>query len=304
MDRLTEIELFVRTAELGSVTKAAEKMDLSLSSASRYLIDLETRLGARLLDRSTRRIQLTPVGQEHLKRCKHLLIELQEAESLVSASASSPTGVLRITSSASFAMNHIGPLLPEYMRRFPDVRVEVEASNRYASLLDSAIDLAVRTQEFEVDSNITIRRLATTRRVLAAAPSYLSQHGIPRVPDDLQRHQLLLYSYANRPDELHLTRDDVTTVLSVNGAMKCNESQVIRAAALQGLGILVQPKYIIYDDIVSGRLIPVLDAWELPRLTINLAYANRKFVTAKVRTFIDFLVEHFETMGFERKWTQ
>ncbi|WP_207004495.1 LysR family transcriptional regulator [Trinickia mobilis] len=304
MDRLTEIELFVRTAELGSVTKAAEKLDLSLSSASRYLIDLETRLGARLLDRSTRRIQLTQIGQEHFKRCKHLLIELQEAESLVSASASSPTGVLRITSSASFAMNHIGPLLPEYMRRFPDVRVEVEASNRYASLLDGDVDLAVRTREYEPDSNITIRRLATTRRVLAAAPSYLSQHGIPRVPDDLQRHQLLLYSYANRPDELHLTREGVTTVLSVSGAMKSNEGQVIRAAALQGLGILAQPKYIIYEDIVSGRLVPVLDAWDLPRLTINLAYANRKFVAAKVRTFIDFLVEHFQTMGFERKWTQ
>ncbi|MGF6636644.1 LysR family transcriptional regulator [Paraburkholderia sp. 35.1] len=304
MDRLTEIELFVRTAELGSITKAAEKLDLSVSSASRYLIGLETRLGARLVDRSTRRIYLTQIGQEHFERCRQLLAELHEAESLVSASALSPSGVLRVTSTVSFGMNHIGPLLPDYMRRFPNVRVDVEVSNRYANLLDSNIDLAVRTREHEADSSITIRRLAQTRRVLAATPGYLSQQGIPRTPEDLHRHRLLLYSYANRPDELHFTRDGVSTVLPVNGAMKSNEGQVIRAAALQGLGILVQPKYVIYDDIVSGRLVPVLDAWDLPRLTINLAYANRKFVPAKVRTFIDFLVEHFEKMDFERKWTQ
>lgn len=304
MDRLTEIELFVQTAELGSITRAAEKLDLSVSSASRYLIGLETRLGARLIDRSTRRIYLTQIGQEHFERCKQLLGELQEAESLVSASALSPGGVLRITSTVSFAIHHLGPLLPEYTRRFPQVSVDVEVSNRYSNLLDSNIDLAIRTREHEADSSITIRRLAQTRRVLAAAPGYLSQHGIPRVPEDLHRHRLLLYSYAHRPDELHFTRDGATTVLPVNGAMKSNEGQVIRAAALQGLGILVQPKYVIYDDIVSGRLVPVLDAWDLPRLTINLAYASRKFVPAKVRTFIDFLLEYFEKMDFERKWTQ
>jgi DNA-binding transcriptional LysR family regulator len=126
---------------------------------------------------------------------------------------------------------------------------------------------------------------------------------MPRDPGDLTEHRLLLYSHANRPDELPLTRDGVTTVLPVSGAMKSNEGQVIRAAALQGFGILVQPKYVIYDDLVSGRLVPVLDAWELPRLTINLAYASRRFVPAKVRTFIDFLIDHFEAMEFERKWT-
>ncbi|WP_168795931.1 LysR family transcriptional regulator [Paraburkholderia aromaticivorans] len=304
MDRLTEIELFVRIAELGNITKAAEKLELSVSSASRYLIGLETRLGARLVDRGTRRIYLTQIGQEHFERCKQLLAAFQEAESLVSASAVSPNGILRVTSTASFAMNHIGTILPEYARRYPKVTVHVETNNRYANLLDSDVDLAVRTREYESDSSITVRRLAETRRVMAASPDYLTQHGIPRDPGDLNQHQLLLYSYANRPDELHLTRDRVTTVLPVSGAMKSNEGQVIRAAALQGFGILVQPKYVIYDDMVSGRLVPVLDGWELPRLTINLAYASRRFVPAKVRTFIDFLIDHFEAMEFERKWTE
>jgi DNA-binding transcriptional LysR family regulator len=304
MDRLTEIELFVRAAELGSITKAAEKLDLSISSASRHLIGLEARLGARLIDRGARRIFLTPIGQEHFERCKQLLAALQEAESLVSASAASPSGVLRIASSVSFGMNHIGPILQEYTHRYPNVTVHVEVNNRYTNLLDSDVDVAVRTREYEHDSSITVRRLAETRRVLAASPDYLSRYGIPREPKDLDQHQLLLYSYANRPDELHLTRQGATTILPVRGAMKSNEGQVIRAAALQGSGILVQPKYVIYDDIVSGRLVPVLDAWDLPRLTINLAYASRRYVPAKVRTFIDFLIDHFHQMEFERKWTE
>jgi DNA-binding transcriptional LysR family regulator len=304
MDRLTEIELFVRTAELGSVSKAAEKLAIPVSTASRYLIALETRLGARLVERSTRRVYLTEVGQAYAERCKRLLAELREAESMVSATAQDPQGVLRITATVSFCISHIAPLLPEYSRRFPEVRVDVEVGNRYSNLLDSDIDLAVRTREYEADSNITIRRLAETRRVLAASPGYLSQHGLPREPNDLLKHRLLLYSYANRPDELHFSRDGTTTVLPVSGAMKSNEGQVVRVAALQGLGILIQPKYVIYEDIVSGRLVPVLEAWSLPRLTINLAYPSRKFVPAKVRTFIDFMVEHFEKMDYQRKWTE
>lgn len=304
MDRLTEIELFVRVAELGSVSKAAEKLDISVSAASRYLMALEARLGARLVERSPRHTYLTPIGSEYFERCKHVLDDLRQADSLVSSTAVNPGGVLKITSTVSFCTIHIGPLLPEYVQRYPNVRVDVEVSNRYFNLLDSDIDLAIRTREYEADSNITIRRLAETRRVLAASPGYLSQHGVPHEPEDLLKHRILLYSYANRPDELHFKRDGRETVLPVVGGMKSNEGQVIRAAALQGYGILVQPKYVIYDDIVSGRLVPVLDAWDLPRLTINLAYPSRRFVPAKVRTFIDFLLEHFEKMDYQRKWTE
>ncbi|MFM0176195.1 LysR family transcriptional regulator [Paraburkholderia sediminicola] len=304
MDRLTEIELFVRVAELGSVSKAAGRLDISVSAASRYLMALETRLGARLMERGPRHASLTQIGAEYFERCKLVLAELREANSLVSATAVNPSGVLRITSTVSFCMLHIGPLLPEYARRYPNVQVDVEVSNRYFNLLDSDVDLAIRTREYEADSSITIRRLAETRRVLAASPGYLSQNGMPRTPADLLKHRLLLYSYANRPDELHFERDGVETVLPVVGCMKSDEGQVIRAAALQGYGILVQPKYVIYDDIVSGRLVPVLDAWDLPRLTINLAYASRRFVPAKVRTFIDYLVEHFEKMDYQRKWSE
>jgi DNA-binding transcriptional LysR family regulator len=182
------------------------------------------------------------------------------------------------------------------------VTVHVEAANRYLDIIDNNIDVAIRTREFEPDSNITIRRLAETRRILAASPSYLAEHGAPKTPEDLQHHKTLIYTYANKPNDLRFQREGKTTTVTVKGLLESNDGQVLRIAALDGLGILVQPTYIVYDDIVAGRLVPVLDAWDLPRLTINLAYPSRKHLSAKVRTFIDFVAEHFAAMDYERKW--
>jgi molybdate transport repressor ModE-like protein len=303
LDRWTEMALFVQVAETGSLSRAAEELGLSNAAASRHLSALEERLGARLVERNTRRLYLTEPGQEFLRRSKSILAELQEAESAVNASTVNPTGTLRVTASLSFSMQHIAPLLPEYTRRYPNVTVQVEAANRYLDLIDNNIDVAIRTREFEPDSNITIRRLAETRRILAASPGYLSRAGTPRDLKELAKHALLVYTHANNPHELRFTRDGETSTISIKGVLESNDGQVLRAAALEGLGILVQPTYILYDDIVAGRLVPVLDAWDLPRLTVNLAYPSRKHLTAKVRTFIDFMAEHFDRMEYERKWT-
>ena len=303
MDRWTEIELFVQVAETGSLSRAAEALDLSNAAASRHLSALEERLGARLVERNTRRLYLTDTGQEFFSRAKAILAELKDAEDTVNAAALNPTGTLRITASLSFAMHHVAPLLKEYTRRYPNVTVHVEAANRYFDIIDNNIDVAFRTREFEPDSNVTIRRLAETRRILAASPRYLAENGTPRTLDDLQRHKLLIYTYANNPNELRFTRDGQASVVTARGLLESNDGQILRAAALDGMGILVQPTYILYDDIVAGRLVPVLDEWDLPRLTINLAYPSRRHLSAKVRTFIDFIAEHFEKMNYEKKWT-
>src|SRR5512133_3070461 len=143
-------------------------------------------------------------------------------------------------------------------------------------IIDNNIDVAIRTREFEPDSNITIRRLAETRRILAASPGYLSRMGRPRELHELAQHHMLIYTHANNPYELRFTRDGQATTISIKGVLESNDGQVLRAAALGGLGILVQPTYIIFEDIVAGRLVPVLDEWDLPRLTVNLAYPSRK----------------------------
>ncbi|MDB5844300.1 MAG: bacterial regulatory helix-turn-helix, lysR family protein [Polaromonas sp.] len=303
MDRWTEIALFVKVAETGSLSRAAKAMELSNAAASRHLSALEQRLGARLVERNTRRSYMTETGQQFFASARTILADLQEAESAVNAAVLNPSGVLRITASLSFSMHHIAPLLREYSELYPNVTVQVEAANRYMDIIDNNIDVAIRTREMEPDSSITIRRLGETRRILAGSPRYFARYGFPKTLEDLQNHHLLIYTYANNPKELRFTRDGQTTAVAVKGLLESNDGQILRAAALDGMGILVQPAYIVYDDIVAGRLVPVLDEWELPRLTINIAYPSRKHLSAKVRTFIDFIANHFRKMDYERKWT-
>ena len=303
MDRWTEIEVFVLVAELGTLTRAAEAMQLSTSAASRHLMALEARLGARLVQRTTRQLYLTDAGEEFYRRSKLALGDIREAEAMVMEAVVNPTGMLRVSASLSFCILHIAPLLPEFTRRYPDITVDVVAANRYYDLIENGVDVAIRTRQFEADSNITIRRLAETRRILAASPKYLDLHGVPRCPEDLARHKLLIYNLAVNPDELHFQRDQVTTVVPARGLLQTNDGQILRAAALDGMGILVQPKYIVYDDITTGRLVPVLDEWDLPHLTINIAFQTRVHLPAKVRLFIDCLVNRFRTHNYEQLWT-
>jgi DNA-binding transcriptional LysR family regulator len=303
MDRLTEIELFLQVADLGSLSRAAEALNLSNAAASRHLAALEQRLAARLVERNTRRLCLTEVGDAYYRRCKPLLAEWREAEAEVNQAVLRPTGLLRVTGSLSFCLLHVTPLLPAFTARYPDLRVEIVVANRYYDLLENGIDVAIRTREVEADSNITVRRLAETKRLLAATPQYLQRVGMPQAPEDLAAHKLLIYTNANHPDQLRFTREGRTTTLPVKGLLEASDGQVLRVAALAHMGILVQPRYIIHDDIESGRLVPVLTDWELPRLTINLAYQSRQHLPAKVRCFIDFIAEHFARSDYERLWT-
>ena len=303
MDRLTQYEVFVRIADAGSISKAAETLGMSIATASRALVALEARLDAILIRRNTRRLSLTAEGQTFLPRARAILSDISDSEAEMNANALNPSGVVRVSASLSFILHHISPVLPDYMALYPNVRVHIEAANRYVDLIDNGIDVAIRTREAEPDSNITIRRLAETRRILVASPDYLARHGRPLHPTDLKRHPLLLYTYANRPNELDFVRGSEKVVVTNTGLIEANDGQILRAAAMSGLGIIVQPSYIVHDDIVAGRFQPVLDDWDLPRLTINIAYPSRKHLSAKVRSFIDFMTKRFAEQDFERKWT-
>lgn len=304
MDRWSQIELLVQVAELGSLSRAAEKLEISNAAASRTLVALEERLGVRLVERTTRRLWLTEAGRAYYRRCVGVIAELSEADASAQDSTAQPCGVLHVTSSVSFAKNHIAPALPEFYRRCPQVSVRVTAANRYPDFIEAGIDIAVRTREMEGDSGITVRRLARTGRVLAASPAYLAAHGVPKHPGELKAHRLLVYNLANDPYVLHFSRDGVPCDTPITSALDSNEGQVICAAGLAGHGIVIQPLYIIYEDIVAGRLVPVLTDWALPSLTINLAYQSRRLQPAKIRVFTDFLIDRFEELGHERNWTR
>ncbi|MCY1270549.1 HTH-type transcriptional regulator DmlR [compost metagenome] len=302
MDKWTQIEFFVQVAELGSLTKAAEQLGMSSAAATRCLNALEERLGARLVERTTRRLWLTDAGREYHRRCAAMLAEMAEAEAVINEATVNPAGVLRVTASASFAMIHLAPALPEFRERYPNLAVQVIAANRYPDFIEAGIDVAIRTREHEGDSGITVRKLADTRRILAASPGYLARHGMPDTPEALRRHQMLIYNLANDPYVLHFRQGGKAESVHVTSVLDSNEGQVIRAAALAGHGILIQPLYIIYEDVVAGRLVPVLADWQLPRLTINVAYQCRRHQPAKLRVFIDFLFERFERLGLAKKW--
>lgn len=301
-DRLSQIEFFVQVAELGSLTKAAEKLDMSNAAASRTLLALEERLGARLVERTTRRLWLTEVGQTFYRRCSAMLSEIAEAEAEVNEATLQPTGTLHVTSSVSFAMLHIAPALPEFQRRYPQLNVQITTANRYFDFIEGGMDVAIRTREYESDSNITVRKLARTWRVMAASPGYLAANGVPQHPEELKNHRLLVYNLAKDPTVLHLSRGDERRDVQISSAVDSNEGQVIVSAGLAGLGIVIQPLFIIHEEIVAGRLVPVLLDWTLPPLTINIAYQSRRHLPAKIRVFTDYLVERFEVMDYERKW--
>jgi DNA-binding transcriptional LysR family regulator len=268
-------------------------------------VDLHALVGqSRAADVAAQLFQpLAVVGEAFYRRCKPLLGEMREAETAVNEAVLKPTGLLRVQASLSFSMIVIAPLLPEFNACYPELRIEVVASNRYQDLLESGIDVAIRNREFEGDSAITVRRLAETKRVLAASPQYVQRHGTPRRPEELAQHRLLIYNLANQPHQLRFTRNGAETSLPMQGVLEANDGQILRAAAIRHLGILMQPMYIIHDDVVAGRLVPVLIEWELQRLTINIAYPTRRHRPAKVRCFVDFLVEQFAANDFERRWT-
>ncbi|MBR0727455.1 LysR family transcriptional regulator [Bradyrhizobium japonicum] len=292
MDRLLQLEVFSKTAELGSLSKAAEALRMSNAAASRHLSALEERLAVRLIERNTRRLWLTEAGQELLERSGRVLSELAEAEDIVSDRALSPQGTLRVTSSLSFAVIYLAPMLPAFRARYPKLNMQITTANRYPDFIEAGIDVAIRTREQEPDSNIIVRRIGQMRRVLAAAPSYLASAGEPEQPADLARHNMLVYNLANDPYSLRLRKSHGAQTVRITPTLDSNDGQVIRGAALAGLGILIQPLYIVQSDIAAGRLVPVLSDWELPLLTMNIAYQNRAGLPAKIRAFSDFLVSH------------
>jgi DNA-binding transcriptional LysR family regulator len=304
MDRLLQLEVFSRAAELGSLSKAADTLRMSNAAASRHLSALEERLAVRLIERNTRRQWLTEAGQELLQRCSTLLNELAEAEDAVSDRALSPKGMLRVTSSLSFAMIYMAPMLPAFRKLYPKLDVQIIAANRYPDFIEAGIDVAIRTREQEPDSNIIIRRIGQMRRVLAAAPSYLATRGIPEHPADLARHDMLVYNLANDPYSLRLTKGSTTQTVRIAPTLDSNDGQIICGAARAGLGILIQPLYIVQSDIAAGKLVPVLTDWDLPLLTMNVAYQNRVRLPAKIRVFSDFLVEHIRAQSDAGIWIE
>lgn len=275
-----------------SFVKAAERLDLSTTAVSRYVAELEAHLHTRLLQRTTRRISLTETGRAFHERCVQILAELDEAEREAAREAVEPRGTLRLTSSINFGTHQVTPAIALFLARHPHVKIDVSLSDRIVDIIEEGFDLAIRIGGPGAP-NLVARKLGETRFVLCASPDYIARHGAPGSPEDLARHNCLTYEYALR--DAWTFRDAAGRERSVRvaGSLNSNNGDLNAAAAAQGVGIALEPDFIVGSELKRGKLVPVLESFEAPALPIYAVYPSRRFLPAKVRAFVDFLVERF-----------
>jgi DNA-binding transcriptional LysR family regulator len=292
MDRLRALEVFVEVVRKEGFARAAEALDTSPANVTRYISDLESHLQTRLLNRSSRKMSLTPSGEALYERARSILEEVQEAEAIVSAATVHPRGVLRINAPLSFGVLHLAQLWPRFMQQHPDVQLDIALIDRVVDIVEEGYDMAIRISRAGSASNVA-RKLATSRNIACAAPEYLARRGKPVTPADLLHHDCIVYTYTG--DEWQFS--DATgkpQPVRVRGVMHTNNGDTVRAAALGGLGVIWQPTFLIGADLRAGRLVPVLTDYRLPDIDVLAVYPTRRHLSAKVRAMIDFLVREFE----------
>lgn len=291
MDRLTAIRVFVEVAERGSLTQAAEHLDLSRAMVSRYLASLEQWLGARLLHRTTRRVGLSDAGEQALSRCRRMLEMADEVQALAGTRGGEPAGRLRVTTSPSFAQAQLTAAVVAFQQRHPRVEVDLLAIDRPVNLADERIDLAVRITN-TLDDAFVARPLATCRSVLCASPAYLAQHGSPSSPEDLKAHNCLTHAFGSRA-EYRLRRGGQALSVAVTGTLFSNETAVLHAAALAGGGVAMLPTYGVRADLDRGALVGLLPDYEPEPLGIHAVYLTRRHQPQALRLMIEFLAARF-----------
>jgi DNA-binding transcriptional LysR family regulator len=299
MDALADIAVFVRVVERGSFTLAADDLSLSRAVVSKYLTRLEERLGARLLHRTTRRLSLTEAGAALFEASRGALERIEEAEAAVAQFQSEPRGRLRVSAPMSFGILHLGPLLADFARSHPKVTMDLKLDDRYVNLVEDGIDVAVRIGAL-TDSSLVARRLAITRAIACAAPSYLAEHGTPESPEDLATHDCLIYSYLSTANVWRFTAPDGRELpVAINGTLRINNGIVLAEAAVAGHGILLTPSFYVAPLLRQGRLRQILAGYKLKELGIHAVYPQRGHVPPKVRAFVDFLAQRF---GRKPEW--
>ncbi len=292
------MKVFRHVVEAGSFVAAAERMDMSAAMASKHVMHLEQQLGARLLNRTTRRVAPTEAGREYYERLAQVLTELAEAEQAVGAASIVPQGRLRVSSLTAFGLSHVMGAVADYAAQFPQVTVDITLSDRVVELIDEGFDVAIRASPTGLKSSSLIaRQLATAHIVLCASPDYLRRHGPVASIADLARHNFI--RYAGVPGhELAPFAEAGSARAKLNGNLVVNHLEALRAVVLQGVGISMLGTEVIGDDLAAGRLVPLL-VDELPprELPIYAVYASRRHLSAKVRSFVDFLAARFTDRG-------
>lgn len=293
MDRFQEMRVFAAVVDAGSFVGAADELDMSKAAVSRIVSELEARLGVRLLHRTTRRLSLTTEGEVFVDRCRELLVAVGEAEAEVSERSGQAVGVLKISAPVSFGVLRLAPLWGGFLAAHPQIQLDITLSDRVVDLVDEGFDLAVRIARLE-SSSLVSRRLSATRMVLCASPEYLRKHGTPRDPSALAGHTVLAYSLLAAGDTWEFQGPDGAVAVKVRPRMHTNSGDTCRAVALDHKGIVLQPSFLVGEDLQAGRLVELLPDYRSHELGVYAVYPTRKHVLPKVRLLIDYLAQALE----------
>jgi DNA-binding transcriptional LysR family regulator len=292
MDTLDGMRTFVAVVLEGSFSRAAERLNMSPQLVSKYVAQLETRVGARLINRSTRRLSITEAGQAYYERCRDVLADIDEMENAVGDAATAARGTLRINAPMTFGTLHLSAAIAEYQRGQPEVSVDLTLDDRVVDIVSEGYDIAIRIGRLR-ESSLVARKLAPVRLVVCASPDYLEERGVPDTPQDLKNHECLRYTLAPDSNRWQFRESDDIHDVQVTGSFLANNGDAIRLAALAGRGLALQPTFIVGYDIRAGRLQRVLQNYELDPMGVYAVYAHRKYLSGKVRTFVDYLGDYF-----------
>ena len=289
MDRLTATRVFVEVVERGSQTAAADALEMSRAMVSRYLGELETWVGARLLHRTTRKLSLTGAGEQLLGQCREMLAMADAMQSVSRTDEAAPGGTLRIACSQSLAQAWLVHALDDFTRLYPQVSVDLLVGSHAVNLVEARVDLALRITN-QLDPNLIARQLAVCRSVVCATPAYLARHGTPQRPEELAQHNCLSYAYFGR-SIWEFSRAGEPHAVAVSGNLSANESMVLLEAVLANVGISLQPRYSVGAHLRSGALVQLLPDYEPQQLGIHALYGTRRQMPPALRVLLDFLVQ-------------
>ena len=288
MDKLTSMSVFVRVAKAGSFAGGASELGISRAMATKHIMQLEGSLGTRLFNRTTRSLSLTEVGASYLERCSQVLLDVEEMEAAVTHLQTEPRGVLKISAPPVIGATHITRAVAEFLKLHPDLSVDMILQSSTGDLIDEGIDVAIYLGDLD-DTSMVARKLASSPMVVCASPEYLAKYGTPKTPEDLYHHSCLI-NWASTPRNKWRFKGKIGYItINVSGRMQSNVADANRIAAINGLGLVMLATYVVGRDIEKGKLVPVLENYVLPPLDIHAVYPHRKYLSAKVRRFLDFL---------------
>jgi len=303
MDKLTSMVVFTKVAKAGSFAAAAKELAMSRAMATKHVMQLENSLGIRLLNRTTRNLSLTEVGVVYLERCLQILDDIEETELAVTRLQTEPRGTLKLNATPFFGAYHIAPAIAAYTEIYPDVNVELFLQAGHVDLIEEGFDLAIHLDQLH-DSSLIARKLGSSQRVVCGAPAYFEKHSLPRTPNDLKNHNCLVNTSMPPRDQWQFSEPGggLQTVVKVSGTLEANVADALRLAAISGLGLALLPTYMVGQDLRKGRLQAVLTDHIPAPLEIHAVYPHRKHLSAKVRTFVDFLYERFHPTPPWEEW--